>query len=197
MKTLYDPDTHPDQVAAYAHEGMINEEIAQKLGIHVSTLYDWQNVHPEFAEAIKKGKKVASAEVARAMYKKAVGYDYEEVTIYGKMGADGKMVGKEIKTQKKHMPPDVAAGMCLLTNWDPAHYKHRQTVKIEPVGRGEFGDLEDLTDGELRDIIEGREIGSLENGEGETGSSEEAPGRLSPGGNGKPLEAGKTFSGPV
>ena len=44
-------DTFPDTVREYASDGLINREIAKKLGISEYTLYRWIKEKPEFAEA--------------------------------------------------------------------------------------------------------------------------------------------------
>lgn len=90
------------------------------MGIHVATLYDWQNKFSEICEAIKKGKAPVDIEVENALLKRALGYDYTEVTeeIYG----DGK---KHIKRVTKHIPADPASMFFWLKNRKPKQWREK------------------------------------------------------------------------
>ncbi len=71
--TKYDPETTPQRVKEYCEKGLINTEIAKKLGIDVSTFYNWQAAHVELLEAIKEGKRVVDDEVEQVLYNTAKG----------------------------------------------------------------------------------------------------------------------------
>jgi hypothetical protein len=116
------------QVEKLCKLGATDKEIADFFGIAQSTLYDWKSNIPEFSEAIKRGKIIADAEVAESLHKRAVGYQYREVTSE-KMGAkeDTLEVGSEgmesieqdvykKKVVVKDMAPDVAAQNIWLKN---------------------------------------------------------------------------------
>lgn len=53
--TLYDPSMC-DKAIEYLKEGASIEELGLELDCGYSTIYQWMNEHPEFAEAIKKGR---------------------------------------------------------------------------------------------------------------------------------------------
>ena len=59
-------DTFPLLAEGYAREGMIDKEIAAKLGVSEATFYEYQKKYPEFSEAIKRGKKPVDVEVENA-----------------------------------------------------------------------------------------------------------------------------------
>lgn len=65
-------------VEAWARDGMIEEEIAKKLGIAYSTFKVYKNQHSALSAALKRGKEVADVEVENALFKRAVGYEYTE-----------------------------------------------------------------------------------------------------------------------
>lgn len=65
-------------IEAWARDGLIIEQIAEKLGIAASTFYDYKNNHPELSEALKKGQEVVDVEVENALFKRALGYEYTE-----------------------------------------------------------------------------------------------------------------------
>ena len=69
---------------SYAREGLTDEEIAEKLGITVRTLYRWEKysvtdvdgkiTHP-IKEALKKGKELPDRKVENALLSKALNGD--------------------------------------------------------------------------------------------------------------------------
>ena len=52
---------------AWARDGLTDEQIADKMGITTSTLYDWKNKYSEISEALKRGKEVVDVEVENAL----------------------------------------------------------------------------------------------------------------------------------
>ena len=52
---------------AWARDGLTDEQIADKMGISVATLYNWKKEHLEILEALKKGKEVVDVEVENAL----------------------------------------------------------------------------------------------------------------------------------
>lgn len=71
-KSLYDP-LFAEQARKLCLLGATDEELADFFGVCVATIYNWQNDHPAFLEAIRAGKVVADAEVANSLYKRATG----------------------------------------------------------------------------------------------------------------------------
>ena len=67
------------KIEGWARDGLTDEQISHNIGIHPSTLYDWQKKYSEIAEALKKGKEVIDRQVENALLKRALGYEYEEV----------------------------------------------------------------------------------------------------------------------
>ncbi len=107
-------------VQKWCRDGLAEDQIATNLGIAVSTLNDYKHKHPEFLEALKKGKEVFITEVENALAKKALGFYYEEEKTYIKQ-EDGKDVRYKEVT-KKYQPPDVAACSLLLKNKDRGNW---------------------------------------------------------------------------
>ncbi|MFF2754801.1 helix-turn-helix domain-containing protein [Psychrobacillus sp. NPDC058041] len=127
-------------VKKWSEEGLINKQISRKIGINVATLYEWQDRFPEFADAIKKGKKVIDDEVENSLLKRAIGYRYEEET-WGK-GIDGEMI--IVKKVVKSQAPDVTAQIFWLKNRQPERWRERVEIKNEHEGTVivEMGDME-------------------------------------------------------
>ena len=76
------------QIAAWARDGLIDEQIAHNMGIRRSTLSEWKKRFSDIADALKKNKNIVDIEVENALYKRAVGYEYTEKTI--EIDDDGK-----------------------------------------------------------------------------------------------------------
>ena len=57
----------------YARRGMNDEQIAAKMHIVPSTLYEWKKRFPEISEALKDGKDLPDIQVENALYEAAVG----------------------------------------------------------------------------------------------------------------------------
>lgn len=55
----------------WARDGLVDEQIADKMGITTSTLYAWKQKYSEISEALKKGKEVVDYEVENALLKQA------------------------------------------------------------------------------------------------------------------------------
>lgn len=133
---------------AWARDGLTDEQIAHNIGIATGTLYEWKKEHTEIAEALKKGKEVADIEVENALYKRAIGYDYEETKV--EVEANGK---KKITKFTRHVAPDVTAQIFWLKNRKPEKWRDKPmpavvTEKEVDLLSAAFKELEALTDGE-------------------------------------------------
>lgn len=105
-------------LGCWARDGLTDEEIAKKMGINVSTLYKWKNDHSEISEALKINKEIADYEVENALRKRALGYDFEEIT---EKYEGGYCVEK--KRTIKHIPPDTTAQIFWLKNRQPDKWR--------------------------------------------------------------------------
>lgn len=109
-------------VEKWCRDGLTEEQICKNLGISVQTINDYKKRYPELVESLKKGKEVAITEVENALYKRALGYEFEEVKTYIK-DEDGKQIKYTEKT-RKHQPPDVGACAMLLKNKDRGNWSN-------------------------------------------------------------------------
>lgn len=119
---------------------MTEIQIAEKLGVGASTFQYYKTIHPELAEAIKKGKQNLVADLKGALITRAKGYEYTErkvVTEEVKWDEDMFLAlidagftveqikrGKLVKTEVayKHMPADVASLNLALKNYDKENW---------------------------------------------------------------------------
>lgn len=63
---------------AWARDGLTDEDIAKKMDIAPSTLYEWKKKYSEISESLKRGKDVADIIVENSLFKRAIGYSYNE-----------------------------------------------------------------------------------------------------------------------
>ncbi len=118
-RTLYDP-RKLELVEAWARNGLTHEEIAANLGIGVRTLYDWQREHEDFADALASGREVADLLVENALFRRAVGFQYDETTRETRLNPQtGNYELFTTKIVTKTVAPDVAAAVQWLTNRKP------------------------------------------------------------------------------
>lgn len=112
------------QIEGWAREGLTDEQIAQKIGIAAGTLYRWQNEHQEIREALKKGKAPVDIQVENALLKRALGYEYEEVTTEIIEQPDGSK-RKHVKKTTRQVIPDTAAAFIWLKNRRPDRWRDK------------------------------------------------------------------------
>lgn len=128
--TKYD-DSMADRVYRLSLLGLRNEDLALAFGVHLSTIYEWMNVHPTFSDAIKRGREEADCYIAESLYKKAKGFSVPEEKVFQN---GGEIV---THTTQKYFPPDTAAAFIWLKNRHPERWKDKKeevteaTIKID------------------------------------------------------------------
>ena len=66
----------------WSTQGLYIKDIAAKMGISVSTVYDWMNKNPEIAAAIKKGRDKSIDMVENALFKSAINGNVTAMIFY-------------------------------------------------------------------------------------------------------------------
>lgn len=107
--SLYEPK-FVERVYRLCLLGLTDKELILAFGIADQTLYNWQHQHPEFKEAIHKGRQEADAHIAKALYHRAKGYTHKEAIFHI---IDGKLNQTIVD---KHYPPDTTACRIWLKN---------------------------------------------------------------------------------
>jgi hypothetical protein len=125
------PTKYRDEFARIAKAmcrlGATDADLAEEFCVDIDTIRNWQSKHPRFAKALVLGKEPADERVARAFYKRAVGYSYQSQKI---MQYEGSPV---IVPFKEHVPPDAGAAYNWLVNRRREEWQSRSA--IEHTGR--------------------------------------------------------------
>jgi hypothetical protein len=133
-KTIYERDGWDEKlelIEGWARDGLTDEQIADNMGIHVSTLYEYKKKYPELSEALKKGKEVIDRQVENALLKRALGYEYQEVKRelkHNKETGKKEMMITEVKT--KEVQPDTTAQIFWLKNRKPDEWRDKQQIDV-------------------------------------------------------------------
>ena len=137
------------QVEAWCRDGLIEAQIATNLGISVATLEVYKHDHPEFVEALKRGKEVVDIQVENKLFKRAMGYEYDEVKTV--VDDEGKVtVTKTIK----EVVPDTTAQIYWLKNRKPREWRDKQDIEsINTNLNYEIPTTEDEIDKRISELI--------------------------------------------
>jgi len=112
------------KLQGWARDGLIDEQISKNIGINRATLYDWKKKYGDISNALKKGKEVVDREVENALLKRALGYEYTEIT--------KELVNEELTVTKevtKQVAPDVTAQIFWLKNRKPIEYREKKEIE--------------------------------------------------------------------
>ena len=114
----------------WARDGYTFQDIANRIGISISTLRMWRREYPEIDSALKKGREIIDYKVENALLKSALGYQTKEVKITTTI-----RYGKTVETIKevtdKEQAPNVSAIQCWLYNRLPSKWKKNRDQLIE------------------------------------------------------------------
>lgn len=132
------------RVESWALDGLSDKQIANNIEISQTTFYDWLKRFPEFAKAIKRGKRPVDFEVENALHKSAVGYEYEEVQTLVESLPNGTKRQKVVKVTK-HVPPNPTSIIFWLSNRKPEYWSRN--------GAGRDADRQSENDQKLLDVL--------------------------------------------
>lgn len=117
-------------IECWARDGYTFQDIANRIGIAVSTLRGWRAQYPEFDEALKRGREIIDYKVENALLKSALGYKTKEVKVTTTMRY-GKVVETVKEVTDREQAPNVSAIQCWLYNRLPNKWKKNRDNLIE------------------------------------------------------------------
>lgn len=113
-------EEYVDKVYSMTLLGLTDIQMAGVLEVSEKTFNSWKKKYPEFLQSLK-GKNEADSKVAKSLFSRAIGYDYDEITVEKK----GRKVLKTTTT-KKQMAPDTTAQIFWLKNRQPELWRDKQ-----------------------------------------------------------------------
>ena len=127
------------KLEGWARDGLTDEQIAQNMVIGYSTLQTWKMKYQDIRDTLKRGKEVVDLQVENDLLKRALGYEYEEVS---EKYESGTLTEK--KVTKKQVVPDTTAQIFWLKNRRPDKWKDKQAVQVSGEFKEEQTKLDDL-----------------------------------------------------
>ena len=125
------------RLTGWARDGLTEPQICQNMGIGISTLTEWKTKFPAIAASIKKGREPVDIQVENALLKRALGYEYEEVTTEVEDLGGGK-TKKHVRKVTRHVAPDTTAQIFWLKNRKPKQWRDKMEAAVNV-------DVEDLS----------------------------------------------------
>lgn len=137
-KTVYKPE-YAKMAYKLCLLGKTDMELGDFFGVNESTINSWKKDWPEFGQALKDGKCIADADVAQALFHRAIGYSHPAQKI---MQNNGVPV---IVDYTERFPPDTAAAIIWLKN------RQRKTWNDRPKQEDEDAPAPDKIDVQVVD----------------------------------------------
>jgi IS30 family transposase len=107
------------KIQGWARDGLVDEDIAHNMGITRQTLTEWKKRFPSIFDTLKSGKEVSDRKVENALFKRALGYSFEEITYEN---------GEETKRVVKQVAPDTTAQIFWLKNRKPNVWRDAKDI---------------------------------------------------------------------
>lgn len=122
---------------AWARDGLSDEQIARKIGISCSTLYEWKKRFSEFSEALARGKEPVDVEVENALHKLALGYTvpvqktFKVKRVYfDERGRRCEAEELAVGYDEVHVPANVNAQKFWLANRKPEVWREKVEAEV-------------------------------------------------------------------
>lgn len=122
-------------IRSWSRDTFTKKEVAEKMGIALSTLDNWCEKYKEIDEAVKTSKELVDYQVENALLKAALGYKTKEIKVtVGKKVINGEMVEMLKETTTKEVPPNVNAAIFWLNNrkFDEWKRNRDKVVEVDP-----------------------------------------------------------------
>lgn len=126
-----------DEIQAWREEGISIDDIALKLNISRTTMYEYQNKYPDFANVLSHSKTKLVNNLKRSLWKEAQGFEYDEVTL------EESYLGIKKKITKKYARAQATLLIYALCNLDGNNFKRLDKEFVSEIVDGlkrEFSD---------------------------------------------------------
>ena len=122
-------------IRSWSRDTFSKSEIADRMGINLSTLVKWQEKYEEIDEAIRTSRELVDYQVECALLKAALGFKTKEIKVtVGKKVVNGETVEMLKETTVREVPPNVNAAMFWLNNrkFDEWKRNRDKIVEVDP-----------------------------------------------------------------
>lgn len=116
-------------IRGWARDGMVDEEIAKKMGISSSTFYAWQKEHPEIKQALTEGKGPVDTAVEDRLLDMCMGFMVQEKKIFKlrteRYDENGRKITEERleeREESRYIAPSVEAQKFWLAHRKKAEW---------------------------------------------------------------------------
>lgn len=117
--------------------GETEEQIIKKLGVGISTWYEYRKKYPELMEVLKTSKELLIQDLSNSLFRQGLGgIKIKKTKILSKV-IDGEKTIEKIEETIEELPPNVAANIYALNNLDPERWKNRYREEISVDGDAE------------------------------------------------------------
>ncbi len=117
-----------DKIPYWRKDGLTEEQIAKKLKVAYSSFRKYKDEFSAFSAALKKGQEDLVQEMEESLYKRGMGFEYEEVKTYIEEDKDGKKK-KRVEKITKFLAPDTTALIFALKNLRPGKWKDQKNIE--------------------------------------------------------------------
>lgn len=130
-----------EEIKSHLRNGADNKTLAAKLGIGLTTFKKILEENPEIREWMKESKETADLAVEAALYRRALGYEYEESHTEVRVNPDGSGQTTYVKKVKKHVAGDTTAQIFWLKNRQKEKWCDSHSVDAKVTEELDFSSL--------------------------------------------------------
>jgi len=128
----YDADSFPALAErACTDQAASLMDLAKLFRVNRRTICRWMQEYPEFLKAVMAGRVIADDLAVNAIFQRAVGIEYTEISTETKEALDRDGSVRTLNSKRltqKRVPPDVEAAEFWLTNRRPAEWRHKREL---------------------------------------------------------------------
>lgn len=129
---IFSNDIMDQTYRAAAIFGANDKQLAEFLGVGESTLNYWKRVYPEFKRVLEQGKMEADVHVAEALYKCAVGYEYNDYYVTVDPQGHEHIIPKKVKVPANYNAAYKWLNVRQRSKWaDPVKVQHDHTGTVD------------------------------------------------------------------
>ena len=129
-RAYYESEDGLALIESWRRQGIKMEEIANNyIGVSVESFRKWRRNNPELQRVCDVAIEVCNSNVEKALYQRAVGYDYYD-EVWELVEGELRLVGKH----KHHVPPDVKA----ILHWLWGRMPNRWRAVQEPLEQTQY-----------------------------------------------------------